>query len=241
MIIVTTLALSSMCLHHLLLPVVRPDPERDLYMALRWARRTLIAAIIAAGYLFYLILVRSRRPGLLGAALVPGHGAVPAGRPRRSGLDAGHPRRVYRRAARRRFGLGGDRAAAGADDGEPGDDHRRGHRAHPERRALLCGGLLVGEPERAGLRPGVIGDAPGRARRARRRRPAGTSAPPFPAGRWYWNPRNSSSSSWRRSPGRRRGVPRWPRLWRTRESTGTRPVRTGCSSCASRSSATSPA
>lgn len=68
MIIVSTLALSSMSLNHLLLPLVRLDPERNLYTALRWARRMLIAAIIAAGYLFYLILERAE--GLVSWGLI---------------------------------------------------------------------------------------------------------------------------------------------------------------------------
>lgn len=59
MIIVTTLALSSMTLNHLVLPLVRPAPERDLYAALRWARRVMIAAIIAAGFVFYVTLEHS--------------------------------------------------------------------------------------------------------------------------------------------------------------------------------------
>jgi Na+/proline symporter len=59
MIIVTTLALSSMSLNHLLLPLVQPGPNRDIYTALRWARRGLIGAIIAAGYGFFALLERS--------------------------------------------------------------------------------------------------------------------------------------------------------------------------------------
>ncbi len=68
MIIVSTLALSSMSLNHLLLPLVQLDPRHDLYRALRWARRMLIAAIIGAGYLFYLILERSE--GLVSWGLI---------------------------------------------------------------------------------------------------------------------------------------------------------------------------
>ena len=59
MIIVTTLALSSMTLNHLVLPLVRPTPQRDLYTALRWARRVMIGAIIGAGFAFYLMLERT--------------------------------------------------------------------------------------------------------------------------------------------------------------------------------------
>lgn len=59
MIIVSTLALSSMCLNHLVLPLMRLAPLNDLYATLRWVRRALIAIIIAAGYLFYLSLDRT--------------------------------------------------------------------------------------------------------------------------------------------------------------------------------------
>jgi len=59
MIIVTTLALSSMSLNHLLLPLVQPGPRSDFYTSLRWARRALIGAIIGAGYGFFALLERS--------------------------------------------------------------------------------------------------------------------------------------------------------------------------------------
>ena len=64
MIIVTTLALSHMCMNHLLLPAAlgvrttgaarpaRPAPD-DLYRRLVRSRRLVIALIILAGYLFY--------------------------------------------------------------------------------------------------------------------------------------------------------------------------------------------
>ncbi|MGD8429355.1 MAG: ATP-binding protein [Ectothiorhodospiraceae bacterium] len=68
MIIVSTLALSSMTLNHLVLPLFRPDPERDFYAGLRWARRVVIAAVIGAGYLFYLFLERSE--GLVSWGLI---------------------------------------------------------------------------------------------------------------------------------------------------------------------------
>ncbi len=68
MIIVVTLALSSMSLNHLLLPMFKPRPTHDIYSALRWARRILIAAIIAAGYGFYLALEHSQ--GLVAWGLI---------------------------------------------------------------------------------------------------------------------------------------------------------------------------
>jgi Na+/proline symporter/signal transduction histidine kinase len=56
MVIVTTLALSSMSLNHLLLPASYPDPKVDLYRWLLWGRRLLIAIIIMAGFGFYELL-----------------------------------------------------------------------------------------------------------------------------------------------------------------------------------------
>ncbi len=56
MIIVTTLALTSMCMNHLLLPVNYPAPTVNLYQWLLWGRRALVILIIFAGYLFYTFL-----------------------------------------------------------------------------------------------------------------------------------------------------------------------------------------
>jgi len=55
-IIVTTLALSGMALNHLVLPLYQPPAEGNIYRWLKWTRRALIIAIIAAGYGFYLLL-----------------------------------------------------------------------------------------------------------------------------------------------------------------------------------------
>ncbi len=52
-IIVTTLAIASMCLNHLILPFYQPGNERDIYRWLLWIRRSLIVAIILCGYGFY--------------------------------------------------------------------------------------------------------------------------------------------------------------------------------------------
>jgi Na+/proline symporter/signal transduction histidine kinase len=68
MVIVTTLALSSMSLNHLLLPASYPDPWVDLYRWLLWGRRVLIAMIIMAGYGFYLLLEQSQ--GLVELGLI---------------------------------------------------------------------------------------------------------------------------------------------------------------------------
>ena len=68
MIVVSTLAISSMTLNHLVLPMAGPQPHRDLYGALRWARRVVMVAVIAAGYGFYLILEPTS--GLVGWGLI---------------------------------------------------------------------------------------------------------------------------------------------------------------------------
>ncbi len=68
MMIVTSLALASMCLNHLLLPASYPDPDVNLYKWLLWGRRTLIAVIILAGYGFYLVLERNQ--GLVQLGLI---------------------------------------------------------------------------------------------------------------------------------------------------------------------------
>jgi Na+/proline symporter/signal transduction histidine kinase len=56
LIIVLTLALSGMALNHLVLPLYQPPAEGNIYRWLKWTRRALIAAIIMAGYGFYLLL-----------------------------------------------------------------------------------------------------------------------------------------------------------------------------------------
>ncbi|MDN3518000.1 ATP-binding protein [Aquisalimonas lutea] len=68
MIVVSTLAISSMTLNHLVLPLAGPQPHRDFYGALRWARRVAMVAVIAAGYGFYRILEPTS--GLVGWGLI---------------------------------------------------------------------------------------------------------------------------------------------------------------------------
>ncbi len=53
LIIVITLALSNMCLNHLILPLTQPKANQDIYRWLLWKRRILITAIIWAGFLFH--------------------------------------------------------------------------------------------------------------------------------------------------------------------------------------------
>ncbi len=68
MVIVSTLALSSMVLNHLILPVFHLPVRAGLYRSLLWVRRLVIAAIILAAYVFYALLGRSG--GLVGWGLV---------------------------------------------------------------------------------------------------------------------------------------------------------------------------
>ncbi|MEX2468474.1 MAG: ATP-binding protein [Pseudohongiellaceae bacterium] len=55
LIIVLTLALSNMCLNHLILPVYQPRANQDIYRWLRWHRRILITALIWAGFLVHYV------------------------------------------------------------------------------------------------------------------------------------------------------------------------------------------
>ncbi len=68
MMIVTTLALSSMTLNHLVLPASYPAPEVNLYRWLLWGRRLLIGAIVMAGYGFYVMLEQNQ--GLVQLGLI---------------------------------------------------------------------------------------------------------------------------------------------------------------------------
>ncbi len=71
MMIVTTLALASMCMNHLVLPASFPprlSPQTDIYRWLLWGRRVLIAIIILAGYGFYLLLEHNQ--GLVQLGLI---------------------------------------------------------------------------------------------------------------------------------------------------------------------------
>ncbi|PCH58842.1 MAG: ATPase [SAR86 cluster bacterium] len=53
LIIVITLALSNMCLNHLVLPLFQPKANDDIYKWLLHRRRILITGLIWAGFLFY--------------------------------------------------------------------------------------------------------------------------------------------------------------------------------------------
>lgn len=63
MIIVTSIALASMCLNHLILPLSFPNQLRmgiNLYQLLIWGKRILIGLIILSGYAFYLFLQKNQ-------------------------------------------------------------------------------------------------------------------------------------------------------------------------------------
>lgn len=80
MMIVTTLALSSMCMNNLLLPAtLAGNQNTDFYRRLVWGRRLVISAIIAAGYGFYIVIELNEGLASLGlisfvaaAQLLPG-------------------------------------------------------------------------------------------------------------------------------------------------------------------------
>ncbi len=71
MIIVTTLALSTMCMNHLVLPASFPprfSGGTNMYHWLLWGRRVVIILIIACGFGFYLL--QQRNQGLAGLGLI---------------------------------------------------------------------------------------------------------------------------------------------------------------------------
>ncbi|MFK7855687.1 MAG: ATP-binding protein [Granulosicoccus sp.] len=80
MMIVTTLALSSMCLNNFLLPAtLSGNQDKDFYRRLLWGRRIVISSIIAAGYGFYIVIELNEGLASLGlisfvaaAQLLPG-------------------------------------------------------------------------------------------------------------------------------------------------------------------------
>jgi Na+/proline symporter/signal transduction histidine kinase len=71
MIIVSTLALASMCMNNFVLPASFPPKlsrGTSMYEWLLWGRRFVIMSIIGIGYLFY--LVQEQNPGLAGLGLI---------------------------------------------------------------------------------------------------------------------------------------------------------------------------
>jgi Na+/proline symporter/signal transduction histidine kinase len=71
MIIVTTLALASMCMNNFVLPASFPPKlsrGSNIYEWLLWGRRFVIMSIVGIGYIFY--LVQTQNPGLAGLGLI---------------------------------------------------------------------------------------------------------------------------------------------------------------------------
>jgi len=68
MVIVTTISLAGMCVNYFVLPARLAVLQDNAYARLLWLRRALIAAIIAAGYGFY--VVQEQRGPLVEAGLV---------------------------------------------------------------------------------------------------------------------------------------------------------------------------
>ncbi|MFA5562652.1 MAG: ATP-binding protein [Candidatus Caldatribacteriota bacterium] len=66
--IVLTIALSGMVLNHLILPLYPPSAENNIYRWLKWSRRLLIFAIIAAAYTLYIVL--SSNPDLSSLGII---------------------------------------------------------------------------------------------------------------------------------------------------------------------------
>ncbi|WPP44081.1 sensor histidine kinase [Pseudomonas sp. AN-1] len=66
LLIVVTLALSGMVLNHVVLPLYQPPAEGNIYRWLKWTRRGLIVAIIAASYGFYLLIESGQELSHLG-------------------------------------------------------------------------------------------------------------------------------------------------------------------------------
>ncbi len=71
-IVVATLALASMSLNHLVLPLYQPDSKTDIYSWLLWTRRALILVIILAGYGFYYLIPDRHTLSELGISAVSG-------------------------------------------------------------------------------------------------------------------------------------------------------------------------
>ncbi len=68
MVIVSSIALATMCMNHLILPVRFPDTSQNLHRWIVWGRRILIALIIMAGYGFYALLQHNQ--GLVQLGLI---------------------------------------------------------------------------------------------------------------------------------------------------------------------------
>ena len=68
MVIVSSIALATMSMNHLILPIRFPDSSQNLHRWIVWGRRILIACIIMAGYGFYAFLQHNQ--GLVQLGLI---------------------------------------------------------------------------------------------------------------------------------------------------------------------------
>jgi len=66
--IVITLSMTTMCLNHLVLPILRPGQSNDFYRLLLWLRRTIMASLLLCAFLFYFLL--DDQQGLTNLAMV---------------------------------------------------------------------------------------------------------------------------------------------------------------------------
>jgi len=66
--IVMTLSVTTMCLNHLILPILRLDASQDFYGFLVWLRRSVMLGLLTLAYLFYALLKGSQ--GLTNLAFV---------------------------------------------------------------------------------------------------------------------------------------------------------------------------
>lgn len=71
-IIVCTIALSGMVLNHLILPVYQPRAKGNIYGWLKWTRRLLIATIMLASFVVYLLLGSTHQLSSLGVVSFAG-------------------------------------------------------------------------------------------------------------------------------------------------------------------------
>jgi PAS domain S-box-containing protein len=71
-IIVSTIALASMCLNHLVLAVYQPDTTQNIYRWLQWIRQIIISGIVLLAYLFFRVLDNQQQIADLGIAAFAG-------------------------------------------------------------------------------------------------------------------------------------------------------------------------
>ena len=137
MVIVTTIALASMCQNHLLLPLSFPNQKRrsiDIYRLLIWSKRVLIVLIILAGYAFYLFLQTHQEL----TDLIRCGGSISARYFRFAVLPPGQSRRFYQRVVSRCRDLGLDPDSAFVRKGRLDHGHISGSDHDPDELNHQC-------------------------------------------------------------------------------------------------------